>query len=178
MIEKPVSRWRKAVAPLLVASLMANLFLIGGVVGARFAPDPAPAPPVERAAVERAAVDRAALERQASEPAAPRPRAAATPFRDAIAQLPVEERRIVNDGFAQRRQETRAARDRVTAARAKARDLMAADPLDAAALSAALAEMRAASAALQTITHMVMLDIGPRLGAETRRKLADALRAQ
>jgi hypothetical protein len=55
---------------------------------------------------------------------------------------------------------------------------MAADPLDATALSTALAEMRAASAALQNVTHAIMLETAPRLGAVSRRKLADALRAQ
>lgn len=175
MTEPSTASWRRLVAPLLLASLMVNMFLIGGVIGDRFAPDPppAPAPPIERAAPERAPSERAP-----SETAPPRARAAGTPFRDAIAQLPAEERRIVNEGFAQRRQETRAARDKVIAARGRARELMAADPLDQAALSTALAEMRAASTALQNVTHSVMLETAPRLGAESRRKLADALRAQ
>ena len=70
------------------------------------------------------------------------------------------------------------ARRRAGAGKRRARELMAADPLDATALSTALAEMGAASAALQNVTHTVMLETAPRLGAESRRKLADALRAQ
>lgn len=179
MTEPSAAGWRRAIAPLLLASLMVNMFLIGGVVGDRFAPEPPPAPPpIERAPSERLLMERVPVERVQSEPAAPRARAPATPFRDAIAQLPAEERRAVNEGFTQRRQETRAARDRVAAARGRARELMAADPLDAAALSAALAEMRAASTALQNVTHTVLLETAPRLAADSRRKLADALRAQ
>jgi uncharacterized membrane protein len=174
MTEPSAPGWRRAVAPLLLASLMVNMFLIGGVVGDHFAPGPPPAPPP----VEHAPSERVLAERAPSEPAAARARAAATPFRDAIAQLPAEERRAVNQGFAQRRQETRAARDRVIAARGRARELMAAEPLDATALSTALAEMRAASTALQNITHTVLLETAPLLAAESRRKLADALRAQ
>lgn len=176
MSEPGASRWRRAAAPLLLASLMVNLFLVGGVVGARFASDPPPpAPPL---APTQAPVERAAPQRPTQDPGAPWARAAATPFRDVIAQLPPDERRIVVDGFAQRRQETRAARDRVISARARARELLAAEQLNEAALSAALAEIRASSAAQQSLTHAVMLEMAPRLGADSRRKLADALKAQ
>lgn len=180
MSEPGASRWRRAAAPLLLASLMVNLFLVGGVVGARFASDPPPpAPPLAPTlAPTQAPVERAAPQRPTQDPGAPWARAAATPFRDVIAQLPPDERRIVVDGFAQRRQETRAARDRVIAARARARELLAAEQLNEAALSAALAEIRASSAAQQSLTHAVMLEMAPRLGADSRRKLADALKAQ
>ncbi len=160
------SKWRLILGPILLASLMVNLFLVGGVVGDRFAPEAtAPAATVVTESMTPAT------------PARPRP-ALATPMRDAIAQLPAEERRIVNDGFALRRQETRAARERMIAARTRAREVMAAETIDPTTLSGALAEMRAATGALQTVTHGVLMDVTPRLSADTRRKLADSLKAQ
>ena len=162
----PTVSWRSMTGPVLLVSLMANLFLIGGGVGALFAPSPPPlpaAPPVLNTAAETA-------------PA--RQRAPAMPMRDVIAQLPAEERRLVNEAFMRRRQETRATRDQITALRARVRDQMTADPFDPSAMAATMAELRAATATLQTITHTVLLESAPRLSPESRRRLADSLRAQ
>ena len=170
-----MSRWRHAIGPLLLGSLMVNLFLVGGVLGERFGPEPAP-PPLRM--TERPLPDPgSAATAEPSASAAPRPRPAA-PLREVIAQLPAEERRIVNSAFAQRRQQIRTEREGVITARARARALMGAEPYDAAALSSALSDLRAATATLQNTNHRVLLETAPNLTAETRRKLAESLRAQ
>ena len=159
--------WRSMTGPVLLVSLMANLFLIGGGVGALFAPPPPPPLAATPSVINTAA-----------ETTPARQRASATPVRDVIAQLPAEERRLVNEAFTRRRQETRATRDQITALRARVRDQMTADPFDPSAMATAMADLRAATATLQTITHTVLLESAPRLSLESRRKLADSLKAQ
>jgi uncharacterized membrane protein len=170
-----ISRWRYAVGPVLLGSLMVNLFLVGGVLGDRFAPEPAPPPLLM---TERPLAENAAGSGASADPAPASRSRLAGQMRDVIAQLPPEERRAVNSAFAQRRQQLRAERDGVLAARARARELMGAEPFDAAALAAALAELRAATTTLQTTNHRVLLETAPNLTAETRRKFAEVRRVQ
>jgi len=81
------------------------------------------------------------------------------------------------EAFTRSRAETRATRERLMTARLRARDLLAQESFDPTALTAALAEARAATADLQIFTHGVITAAAPQLSVEARRKLADVVRA-
>lgn len=141
--------WRRPMALALVASLIANAFLVAAVAGHMAQSSAGPA-------AERQAKPRDRLERL-------------------LQRTPAEIHDVVRREYAQRRVEIEAAQARQLASRLAQVDTLRATPFDRAAFAAAQAEARAAASARREAMHRLFVAIAEQLDAEKRGALADRI---
>ena len=139
------SRW------LLIGSLALNLFFIGTIVSLAARHYVMPSQP---AATER-------------------PRSAAARIERLAAPLPAADAEKLRIAFRARASAAEGARDALNKAYERAQSVLRADPLDTAALRAALAEARAKRPAYDQIMQEILVAGASAMSAEGRVKLAD-----
>ena len=139
------SRW------LLIGSLALNLFFVGTIVSLAARHYVMPAQP---AATER-------------------PRSAAARIERLAAPLPAADAEKLRAAFRARASAAEGARDALNKAYERAQAVLRAEPLDAAALRATLAEARAVRPAYDQIMQEILIAGASAMSAEGRAKLAD-----
>lgn len=103
-------------------------------------------------------------------PSAPRP-TAGNAFAEVIKEAPQEQRQALRKIVAQRRPELRQAVQALQEQRRNVAELVENDPMDPAALTQALTDLRSRTAAAQVAGHQLLLDLVPHLTAEQRHDL-------
>ncbi len=139
------SRW------LLIGSLALNLFFIGTIVS--LAARHYVLPP-QQAAAER-------------------PRTAAARIERLAAPLPAADAEKLRAAFRARARAAEGARDALNKAYERAQDVLKAEPFDAAALRAALAEARGARPAYDQVMQEILIAGASTMSPEGRTRLAD-----
>lgn len=105
-----------------------------------------------------------------STPAAPRP-TAGNAFAEVIRDAPQEQRQALRKIVAQRRPELRQAVQALQEQRRTVAEIVQNDPMDQAALTQALTDLRSRTTAAQEAGHQLLLDLVPHLTAEQRHDL-------
>lgn len=105
-----------------------------------------------------------------SAPAAPRP-TVGNAFADVIKDAPQEQRQALRKIVAQRRPELRQAVQALQEQRRTVADMVQNDPIDQAALTQALTDLRQRTTVAQEAGHQLLLDLVPHLTAEQRHDL-------